>query len=97
MWWDVGKAAGCVSLAALLCLGRLEHAVWLLLLHCTAGAVVDNSCTSLQKRRKMRSIIVKPVVMVGAMRLPDYVAIGVLIALVVWAAADLIPHDKFKL
>jgi len=58
---------------------------------------VDNSCTSLQKRRKMRSIIVKPVVMVGAMRLPDYVAIGVLIALVVWAAADLIPHDKFKL
>jgi hypothetical protein len=45
----------------------------------------------------MRSIIVKPVVMVGAMRLPDYVAIGVLIALVVWAAADLIPHDKFKL
>ena len=31
------------------------------------------------------------------MRLPDYVAIGVLIALVVWAAAGLIPHDKFKL
>ena len=29
--------------------------------------------------------------------LPDYVAIGGLFALAVWAAADLIPHDKFKL
>jgi len=33
----------------------------------------------------------------GAMRIPDYVAIGLLIALAVWAAADLIPHDRFKL
>ena len=31
------------------------------------------------------------------MRIPDYVAIGILIVLAVWAAADLIPHDKFKL
>jgi hypothetical protein len=31
------------------------------------------------------------------MSVPDYVAIGVLIFLAVWAAADLIPHDKFKL
>jgi hypothetical protein len=31
------------------------------------------------------------------MRIPDYVAIGVLIALALWAAADLIPRDKFKL
>jgi hypothetical protein len=31
------------------------------------------------------------------MRLPDYIAISILIALAVWAAADLIPHDKFKL
>jgi hypothetical protein len=27
----------------------------------------------------------------------DYVAIGILIVLAVCAAADLIPHDKFKL
>jgi len=33
----------------------------------------------------------------GVMRIPDYVAIGILIALAVWAAADLIPHDRFKL
>jgi hypothetical protein len=31
------------------------------------------------------------------MRLPDYIAISILIALAVWAAAGLIPHDKFKL
>jgi len=31
------------------------------------------------------------------MLLPDYVAIGVLIVLAVWAAAELIPLDKFKL
>jgi hypothetical protein len=31
------------------------------------------------------------------MRIPDYVAIGVLIVLMVWAAADLIAHDKLKL
>jgi len=31
------------------------------------------------------------------MTLPDYVAIGILIVLAVWAAADLIPHNKFKL
>jgi hypothetical protein len=34
---------------------------------------------------------------VSVMRLPDYIAIGVLIVLVAWAAADLIPRDKFKL
>jgi hypothetical protein len=33
----------------------------------------------------------------SVVRIPDYVAIGVLIALAVWAAADLIPHGKFKL
>ena len=31
------------------------------------------------------------------MTLPDYVAIGILIVLAVWAAADLILHNKFKL
>jgi hypothetical protein len=31
------------------------------------------------------------------MRLPDYVGIGILIVLAVWAAADLIPRDKFNL
>jgi hypothetical protein len=31
------------------------------------------------------------------MRLPDYIAMGILIVFVVWAAAELIPHDKFKL
>jgi hypothetical protein len=31
------------------------------------------------------------------MLLPDYIAIGVLIVLAVWAAAELVPHDKFKL
>ena len=59
---------------------------------------VDNTCTSLQKRRKIGSNIVKPIVaVVSAMMLADYVAISVLIALAVWAAAHFIPHDKFKL
>jgi hypothetical protein len=31
------------------------------------------------------------------MTIYDYAAIGVLIVLAVWAAAEVIPHDKFKL
>ena len=31
------------------------------------------------------------------MTIYDYAAIGTLIVLAVWAATDLIPHDKFKL
>jgi len=31
------------------------------------------------------------------MLVPDYVAIGVLIVMLVWAVADQFPRDKFKL
>lgn len=41
-------------------------------------------------------IVVKPIVMVSAMRLPDYIAISFLFALMLWCVAGLARH-KFKL
>ena len=41
-------------------------------------------------------ILVKPIVMVSAMRLPDYIAISFLFALMLWCVAGLARH-KFKL
>jgi hypothetical protein len=46
--------------------------------------------------RKIGIILVKPIVMVSAMRLPDYIAISFLFALTLWCVAGLARH-KFKL
>jgi len=57
---------------------------------------VDNVPYVVTGCRRIGIIVVKPIVMVSAMRLPDYIAISFLFALMLWWVAGLARH-KFKL
>jgi hypothetical protein len=57
---------------------------------------VDKSVTPLLDVAKTGIIVFKLIVAVSAMTLPDYVAISVLFALMLWGVAGLARH-KFKL